>query len=239
MYSDDKHEKKNNSTNPFDKCLKYPYWSMFFMLFTSQSCCCVGHDTLKSKTCRKYFFYATIVILLIFLGLGFKYADGSLSPSFYNAELNIVGFHYDKVWLLIICVIFSFILQITIQYRRVEGFDKYTQAYNELYKFADEKKNAYECEWNAVYDVIQYDMKNVLLFIISLLFLISQNIWIILGLFFGSWIGESIAFIKVYEKIKDDSKENRPEYKLFQKIEKQLLEKYKLVEKDKNITYVF
>ena len=147
--------------------------------------------TLDSKQFRKICLVLTFIFLLVFLLLGILHADGSVNPSLYNDELNVIGLHYQKWWMLLIGLVFSFCLQFTIQWRRVQGWDKYTAAYEDVNNYKGD-----ESDVTNIKAAIMYDMKNMILFIISLLFLISQNIWIILALFFGAWLGESFAFVK-------------------------------------------
>lgn len=175
-------------------------WAFFFNVLQKYSSTkkLPGMDNKKFRTVC---LILTLIFLIVFLLLGILYAEGSVSPSLYNDELNVIGLHYKKWWMLLVALIFSFCLQFTIQWRRVQGWDKYTNAYVQINNYDKVKPRV-----DKIKEAIQYDMYNIFLFIVSLLFLISQNIWIILALFFGAWLGESFAFVKQIEESTEKKK---------------------------------
>lgn len=134
--------------------------------------------------------------------IGVLHSESEVNESLYSTKLKILGLEYDTPGLLILCILFSFFLQLTLQYRRIEGLNKFNIASAAVDKM--EIKNGQlitkDAEFIKIHEAIRFDMKQTVLWIVSFLFLVSQNIWIIFSIFMGAWFGESIAFIHMIKQ---------------------------------------
>ena len=185
-----------------------------------------GVSKINPDTFRDYGFWGTLAFLSGFVLAGVLHSESEVDESLYSTKLKILGLEYDTPGLLILCILFAFFLQLTLQYRRIEGLNKFNQAsaainnikLNENYKLDEDTVNFVK-----IYDAIRFDMKQTVLWIVSFLFLVSQNIWIILSIFLGAWLGESIAFIHlIMVKIAEEEEEDKKKPLSFGKLQNEL-----------------
>ena len=157
-----------------------------------------GTTTNTTARNRDYGFWGTLFFLLGFVLAGVFHSESEVDESLYSTKLKILGLEYDTPVLLILCILFAFFLQLTLQYRRVEGLNKFNQASAAIDNIKLDENGELDkdkVDFVKIFNAVRFDMKQTVLWIVSFLFLVSQNIWIILSIFFGAWFGESIAFI--------------------------------------------
>lgn len=173
-----------------------------------------GVSKINPDTFRDYGFWGTLAFLSGFILAGVLHSESEVDESLYSTKLKILGLEYDTPGLLILCILFAFFLQLTLQYRRIEGLNKFNQASSAIDKIKLNERNKLDkkiVNFVKIYDAIRFDMKQTVLWIVSFLFLVSQNIWIIISIFLGAWIGESIAFIHlIMVKIAEEKDGEKP-----------------------------